>query len=371
MKYVRSQVRFGPCSTLSSITTMAAHLRQTRQGRRKTRVPRVFRDRSNPLEDLDVEEVFERYRFRPNTIIYLLGLLDLTRETARNCAVPPLSQLLVCLRFLATGAMHLLVGESLNISRSTAGRSLRAVSLKISKLSGRFIKFPVGGDAVRTKEAFGNIAGFPNVVGYIDRTFIRIQRPTANEGDFVNRKGYHSLNVQMCCDANLYITGGNASWPGSVHDSHIFRTSALCRQFENDTFLEQFGQCKGFLLGDSGYPCRWFLLTPLLNPTNRAEDRYHGSLCRTRVLIEQTFGVLKRRFQCLYHELKATPRQAVTYVVACVVLHNLGIERGDIINHDENLMPPSSNVNNYVPPVTGQNDGADVRRHIIQTFFRR
>ncbi|XP_046346885.2 putative nuclease HARBI1 [Haliotis rufescens] len=364
MKSVRSQVRFGPCSTLSSTTTMAAHLRQTRQARRNTRVPRVFRDRSNPLEDLDVEEVFDRYRFRPNTIIYLLGLLDLTRETARNCAIPPLLQLLVCLRFLATGAMHLLVGDSLNISRSTAGRCIRAVSLQISKLSGRFIKFPVGGDAVRAKEAFGNIAGFPNVVGCIDGTFIRIQRPTTNEGDFVNRKGYHSLNVQMCCDANFCITSCNASWPGSVHDSRIFRTSALCRQFEN-------GQYKGFLLGDSGYPCRWFLLTPLLNPTNRAEERYNGSLCRTRVLIEQTFGVLKRRFQCLHNELRATPRQAVTYVVACVVLHNLGIERGDIINHDENLMPPSSNVNNYVPPVTGPNDGADVRRHIIQTFFSR
>ncbi|XP_067659418.1 putative nuclease HARBI1 [Haliotis asinina] len=345
------------------MSTMAAHLRQIRQARRRSRVPRVFRDRSNPLEDMGEDEVFDRYRFRPRTIIYLLGVLNLPRHTARNCSLPPLLQLLICLRFLATGAMHLLVGDSLNISRSTAGRCIRAVSLKIAQLSRNFIKFPVGRDAVRAKEAFRNIAGFPNVVGCIDGTFVRIQRPTANEGNFVNRRGYHSLNVQMCCDANFKITSCNASWPGSVHDSRIFRTSTLCRMFEN-------GQYTGFLLGDSGYPCRWFLLTPLLNPTTRAEERYNGSLCRTRVLIEQTFGILKRRFQCLHDELRATPRNAVQYVIACVVLHNLGIERGDIINNEDNPVPPTPNVNdNYVPLNTGQNDGSDVRHHIIRTFF--
>ena len=40
-------------------------------------------------------------------------------------------------------------------------------------------------------------SGFPSVLGCIDGTFVRIQNPTEDEADFVNRKGYHALNVQV------------------------------------------------------------------------------------------------------------------------------------------------------------------------------
>lgn len=39
--------------------------------------------------------------------------------------------------------------------------------------------------------------GFPKVLGCVDGTQIRISTPSANEADFVNRKGFHSLNVQV------------------------------------------------------------------------------------------------------------------------------------------------------------------------------
>lgn len=128
------------------------------------------------------------------------------------------------------------------------------------------------------------------------------------------------MNVQMCCDASFVITSCVAGWPGSVHDSRIFRQSGLCAQIEN-------GQHDGLLLGDSGYPCRTFLMTPFLSPSTPAEQRYNQSLCRTRVLIEQTFGVLKRRFQCLHHEIATEPNQAITYmllVLCCIILEFRG-----------------------------------------------
>jgi len=42
----------------------------------------------------------------------------------------------------------------------------------------------------------------------------------------------------------------------------------LRAQFENN----EFGTC--VLLGDGGYPCRSYLLTPLLNPRSESERRY-------------------------------------------------------------------------------------------------
>ncbi|XP_061172373.1 putative nuclease HARBI1 [Saccostrea echinata] len=244
-------------------------------------------------------------------------------NTTKNQALPPLLQLLVCLRFLATGAFHKLIGDSVNVSECTVGRCCRSVTQAINDIRQDFIMFPRDQTARQTKQEFLKIAGFPNVLGCVDGTFVKKQGPSENEPDFVNRKGFHSLNVQMVCDAKFRITSICANWPGSVHDSRIWRESALCRQFER-------GEHKGLLLGDSGYPCRRFLMTPYLSPTTEAQQRFNASLCRTRVLVEQSFGILKRRFSCLQGTLRTCPDQAAAYIVACVVLHNIGIERGDI-----------------------------------------
>ena len=141
---------------------MAAHVRQQRQQRRiLARRPRLFRDRSNPLEDLEAEEVFRRYRFRPPTILYILEtILPVQRPTKRNCPLPPLLQLLLCLRFLATGSLHILVGDSLNISRTTAGRCIRDVAKRLCAVARRFIRFPTGREADETKTAFSKVSGF-------------------------------------------------------------------------------------------------------------------------------------------------------------------------------------------------------------------
>ena len=45
---------------------------------------------------------------------------------------------------------------------------------------------------------FAAIAGFPRVIGAIDGTHIAIKSPPANrEAVYVNRKGFHSINVQV------------------------------------------------------------------------------------------------------------------------------------------------------------------------------
>ena len=128
------------------------------------------------------------------------------------------------------------------------------------------------------------------------------------------------------------------------------------------------GQHNGFLLGESGYPCLRFLMTPILHPASPAEERFNNSLWRTRVLVEQTFGILKRRFQCLHSEVRTTPHNAVTYIVECCHIYCgmcIAIDQGDIINivtDDVDLPPPDD-----VPfnPVGGQSDGAVMRGHLV------
>ncbi|XP_058490332.1 putative nuclease HARBI1 [Solea solea] len=166
-----------------------------------------------------------------------------------------------------------------------------------------------------------HFAGLPNVIGCIDGTQIPITAPTQNEGDYVNRKSFHSINVQIICDATSLITNVEAKWPGSVHDSRIYRECSLSNRFAR-------GEFDGYLLGDRGYPCQPSLLTPYPDPEPGPQQRFNVAHCRTRARVEMTIGILKSRFQCL-RKLRVTPERACDIIVACVVLHNIAIIRGE------------------------------------------
>ena len=125
-------------------------------------------------------------------------------------------------------------------------------------------------DIQNNQAAFYRLAHFPGVVGVIDCTHIRIIAPSENEADFVNRKNFHSLNIQLVFDANYKIINLVSKWPGSVHDARILNESGLKRLFE-----ERHVQARCHLLGDSGYGCKPWLLTPFQRPQQRHEINYN------------------------------------------------------------------------------------------------
>ena len=58
--------------------------------------------------------------------------------------------------------------------------------------------FPNGTEIILVDFSSGCfISGFPNVIGCIDGTQVPIMAPAINEADYVNRKGNHSINVQV------------------------------------------------------------------------------------------------------------------------------------------------------------------------------
>ena len=108
------------------------------------------------------------------------------------------------------------------------------------------------------------------MVGAIDGTHIRIVAPREHEAEYINRKNYHSLNIQVVFDARYRILDVVSKWPGSVHDSRIWNECGLKRGFENGCVP---GSCH--LIGDSGCPCQPWLLTPYLEPRTEAQEAYN------------------------------------------------------------------------------------------------
>ncbi|XP_056604835.1 putative nuclease HARBI1 [Triplophysa dalaica] len=267
--------------------------------------------------------LFERYRFSLQSITYIHTLLHpyITNLTRRGRALTSEQILCMALRFFANGSFLYNTGDAEHVSKATVCRAIRKVCLALKHFLHIFVKFP-GHKPVRAiKEEFHMIAGFPNVIGCLDGTHIPIIAPSQNEADYVNRKSIHSINVQIICDAAHIITNVETKWPGSVHDSRIYRESSLSNRMGQ-------GEMDGLLLGDRGYPCQPTLMTPYPEPEPGPQQHFNMAHNRTRARVEMTIGLLKSRFQCLRH-LRVTPERACDIIVACVVLHNIAIIRGE------------------------------------------
>ena len=64
------------------------------------------------------------------------------------------------------------------------------------------IRMPQGLASINdTIQNFATIKSFPRVVDVIDGTHIPIKAPSVNEHIYMNRKHFHSRNVQVICDS--------------------------------------------------------------------------------------------------------------------------------------------------------------------------
>ena len=229
-----------------------------------------------------------------------------------------MNQLLIALRFYATGTHQLVVGDTFAVSKPTVCRTVHRVTAAIASLRSKYVKFPTTMQERRDiMNMFFTCSDLPGVIGAIDCTHVPIQSPGGQDGEiYRNRKCYFSINVQLICDCSGYISDVVARWPGSVHDSTIFDNSHVRALLETC-------QEEGYLVGDSGYACRRYLLTPLLNPVSNAEQAYNRAQTSARNCIERTNGVLKRRFPALKYGMRLKTENVLSVIVAVVVLHNI------------------------------------------------
>lgn len=136
--------------------------------------------------------------------------------------------------------MILGVGEEflLSSSQQVVSRCIHEVANCIAThLGPEWIRFPLDEHSKNDiKRGYMQIAGFPGIIGCIDCTHISILKPTLEEHNYVNRKGFHSKNVQIVCNYNLEILNINAQYPGSANDAFIWRASQVKHTLSEDYY---------------------------------------------------------------------------------------------------------------------------------------
>ncbi|XP_046328221.2 putative nuclease HARBI1 isoform X3 [Haliotis rufescens] len=262
---------------------MATFIMMCKEMDRVLHKERVFRDRTRQLDTLSDDELYARYRMPRHALLKLLEAVSpsITPATQRSHSLSPETKLLLTLRYLSKGGFFVELGDLHGTVKSSVSRvfhpTVDAICNSINNIC-----FDL--DNLRNvKHDFYRLAGFPRVIGAIGGTLVPIRRPPADEeAAYVCRKGFHAINVQAICDANL------------------------------------------------SYGCRPWLLTPVLDPKTRHEERYNSSHCRTRNTIERAFGVLKSRFRCLHKSTGCLPfstSKNCKVIMAAFKLHNFCMDQ--------------------------------------------
>lgn len=205
-----------------------------------------------------------------------------------------------------------------DMSLSTLHHVINEVSNFFCSLAEEAIQWPSVADQDLTTQYYLNQKGMPGVIGMIDGTHIKIDKPHSNPIPYYNRKKYFSIVLQGISDHKKKFTDIFIGFPGSCHDARIFRDSDV---------REKLRDLRGdrWILGDSAYPCLKYLLTPYRDNghLNELQRHFNKTLSSARVHIKHTFRILKQRFRILYHIKLKNIELIVKIIKSCCVLHNL------------------------------------------------
>ncbi|NXP26284.1 ALPL protein, partial [Scytalopus superciliaris] len=321
------------------------------------------------LEDVTDEYLVSTYGFPRQFIYYLVDLLGaaLSRPTQRSRAISPETQILAALGFYTSGSFQTRMGDAIGISQASMSRCVANVTEALVERAPQFIHFPEDEATVQSlKDSFYGLAGMPGVLGVVDCTHVAIKAPNAEDLSYVNRKGLHSLNCLMVCDARGALLSAETHWPGSLPDCTVLEQAALTSHFETELHKD------GWLLGDSSFLLRTWLMTPLHIPETPAEYRYNMAHSATHNVIERTFRTIRSRFRCLDGSkgtLQYSPEKSSHIILACCVLHNISLEHGLDVWSLPATGPVEQPEEEYEQMESVDSEACRIRQELLLTHF--
>ncbi|KAL4721244.1 hypothetical protein ACJJTC_011699 [Scirpophaga incertulas] len=194
--------------------------------RLETRNKRQCTRNINDPFDLEESEFIRQYRLSPDLVKVLCDDLEpiLKTNPIRSNDFNIETKVLTAIYVYAHGSYQKPTGMVQNIAQQTVSAVLAQVTAAINHLEirNKYIKFPQTAEQRnRNKLRFYEKYSVPGVMGCIDGTHVAIIRPVIHKERYFCRKNYHSLNVQLICNADMEIMSVDASHPGSTHDSFI------------------------------------------------------------------------------------------------------------------------------------------------------
>lgn len=224
------------------------------------------------------------------------------------------------------------VGDRFGISKGNCHSIFITVCQLLCNKVQLWIRWPAPGyERVRILQGFANLRRVVIIGTFaiIDGTHIGIPGPL-NDESFYNRKGFHSVLAQIVCSFDYEIIDVFCGFPGSCHDARMWHESPLGLKLQEHA--EEMLPEDSHILGDSAYPCTPTMLVPFKNDGHLTEQQknFNTVLSSTRVVVEQTIGLLKCRLRRLRYLHIYNLSYAKFIITAACIIHNIRVkERSD------------------------------------------
>ena len=140
-------------------------------------------------------------------------------------------------------------------------------------------------------------------------------------------------------DARYRYIWASAGFLGNSHDSIILQATGLWQSITSGQLIppiyKRIGESEvsPLIVGDSAFPFGVHLMKPYSSGILNEKQRYYNyRLSRSRMVTECAYGHLKSWWRVLYKKSECCKETVKTVVLACVVLHNICIDKGDGIS---------------------------------------
>ena len=173
----------------------------------------------------------------------------------------------------------------------------------------------------------------PNCLGSIDGKHIRIKCPKKSGSAYYNYKGYFSIVLMACADADGLFTFISVGDYGRNSDGRVIKSCGFFQALIEDQLNippsavlpndESNATFPMFFLGDEAFPLHKNIMRPYPRRTlTNAKRIFNYRLSRARKSVECSFGMLVSKFRIFETQIDCEPDKVVHIVKAACILHN-------------------------------------------------
>lgn len=173
---------------------------------------------------------------------------------------------------------------------------------------------------------------FPRCIGSLDGKHVVIECPANSGSEYYNYKKDFSIILLALVDSNYNFIFADIGSNGRMSDGGILRDTELWNKIATEALnLPDPHPLPGsdinipyVLLADSAFALHKNVMKPYpgIHNIGNPKSIFNEKLSRSRVIVENTFGVLCTKFRIFRKPFALCPEKVTLITLTCILLHN-------------------------------------------------
>lgn len=291
--------------------------------RRSVRRSKAWWDEMQTCDEQQYKEVF---RMSKPCLMHIATLYKNVLESTSLNTTQYYKETAMCIYAISRPISYRDIADKFGEATTTTFRIIqKVVGIFTTKILPSVIKLPTADEFEALAQGFLRRNYLYGTVLAIDGTHIPIEAPTVCPERYVNRKGWHSVSIQVTVDNYGKFRNLFGVFLGACHNAFVYRRSNMYNYVNNNLPRPY------FIIGDAAYPGSDGLHIPYKGDLTDEQKDYNYIHSSQRMIVEQSLGWLKGRFKKFRYPAKNGERGFyVKQLYFACVIHNI------ILNYNTN-----------------------------------